>query len=505
MADAGLGESVGQQLERILATAPLASSPSLSRFLRFIVEETLAGRGREITEWNLGAQVFNRGGQFNPRFDPIVRVQTHHLRSRLAHYYAGPGSADPIVIELPPRTYVPVFRVVGQPLPPPQAAAPTLGLEPPAPLAAAEPPQPAASQPAARRSVAVAVAVTAVMALVAVAGLAWLDPFWRMERRPTHHEPDPVAQDRYIRGRYLLDRQTESAMRQSIDSFQQATARDPQFAAAFAGLADARNLMAQYGYMAPREGMDEARRAAERAIELDPELAEGHVALACILEAYDWNFAAAEREYRRAIQLDPELPAARLWYGMFLRDQNRIREALPELRRAEQLAPVSVLASVNLAYAFRLAGDFDAALDRARRAVELDPELPTANVLLASIYRARSDSGNADLALDRALRLAPGNPCALALLACTYARLGRREESVRLFHDLQQLAARRYVSPYDLGAVALLLGDEDRAVAWLEEAYRQHSSGMIFLRNDKAASALRSPRLLALIQRIGRG
>jgi len=493
LADAGPSESIGNQLERILSAPPLVSSPSLSRLLRFLVEETLAGRGAAITEYNLGVGVFHRGSEFNPRTDPIVRVQAHHLRSRLAQYYAKAGAGDPIVIELPARTYVPVFRVVEQPAAPP-------GVAPPG-----APPQPA-SRRSARVPVAVAAAVAlAILAAMALLGHALLGHSWRTAGRTGRHDPDPVAQDWYIRGRYLLDRQTEPAMRQSIDCFLESTARDPQFAAAFAGLADARNLLTQYGYMSPREGMEEARRAAQHAISLDPDLAEGHVALASILEAYDWDFAAADREYRRAIQLNPELPAAHLWYGMFLRDQNRIREAMPELRRAEQLEPFSVLASLNLAYAFRMAGDSNAALDRARRAVELNPELPTAAVLLASIYRWRSDAGDADVALDRALRLAPGNPHALSLLACTYAHLGRRAESVRLFHELQQLAAERYVSPFDLGNVALLLGDEDRAVTWFEEAYRQRSSGMIFLRNEKAGVVMHSPRLRSLIRRIGNG
>src|SRR5206468_8190742 len=147
-----------------------------------------------------------------------------------------------------------------------------------------------------------------------------------------------------------------------IASFQQAVERDPNFAAAYAGLSDGYNVLAQYGYIPPSEGMEPARRAAERALDIDPSLAEGHVALAAVIEAYDWNWKGAEREYRRAIELNPALPSAHLWYGMFLRDQGRMPEALPELRRAAQLDPYSVMTSINLAYGLMMEGNHATAL-----------------------------------------------------------------------------------------------------------------------------------------------
>jgi Tfp pilus assembly protein PilF len=343
------------------------------------------------------------------------------------------------------------------------------------------------------------------MVLVTLAAFALLGHSGPVKARNMRYEADPAAQDLYIRGRYLLDRQTESAIRQSIECFQKSMARDPHFAAAFAGLSDAQNLLVQYGYAAPHDGMDEARRAARQALALDPDLAEAHVSLAAILEAYDWDFQSAEREYRRAIQLNPELPAAHLWYGMFLRDQNRLTEAIPELRRAEQLEPLSVLTSLNLAYTFRMAGDTAAALDRAQRAVELDPELPSAGVLLANIYHARSDNGNAEASLSRALDHASGNPHALSIVACTYAQMGDRAKSSALFRQMEQLATERYVSPYDLANVALLLGDEERAVDWFEAAYRERSAGIVFLRNEKKLTGVHSERLRLLMEKIGRG
>ena len=263
----------------------MEASPSLCRFLRFVVEETLAGRSGSLKEYSLGTEVFDRGEAFDPRMDPIVRVQARNLRNRLAQYYAGPGDEDTILIDLPKRTYVPVFPGAGsarrkhplrwslrwQPLLCPFRRPPRLR---------SPPGLPGALLPA----------VSAILA-VALTGGALL---WQGRRAAPvpHHEPDPQAQDLYIRGRYLMDRQTESALRAGIACFQQAVTRDPQFAAAYAGMADGYNVLAQYGFIPPSEGMEQARRAAERALDIDPALAEGHVSLAAVLEAYDWNWKA---------------------------------------------------------------------------------------------------------------------------------------------------------------------------------------------------------------------
>ena len=272
-----------------------------------------------------------------------------------------------------------------------------------------------------------------------------------------------------------------------------------------AGLADALDNLVQYGFVAPRDGMEEARRAAERSLSLDPHLAEGYVALAAIIEAYDWDFKKAESQYRRAIELNPGLPAAHLWYGMFLRDQGRLTEAMPELRRAEQMEPMSVMASMNLAYALLISKDSGAALEMAKRTEELNPELPLAGLLLANIDRVQSNNDEAESMLDHALMLSAGNAHALSVLACTYARLGRKEESEGLLQELEEMATERYVSPFDLGNIALSLGDTDRAANWLEEAYRERSTGMVFLCKDKSDSIMNSPRLRSLMQKIGRG
>jgi tetratricopeptide (TPR) repeat protein len=500
--------SVTAQLERILKSPPLVSSPSLCRFLRYIVEETLAGRESEVKEHTLGVRVFDRGEDFNPRLDPIVRVQARNLRSRIAKYYEGPGAGDPIRIELPKGTYVPIFHHVNGDVPPSEEAGksgdpPAAPVTPASVMLASVMPVPPPRSPVAEsrqplRSRLLLATVVIALILVGIAVL-WIS---RIYAAPRHPDVDSLAQDLLIRGRYSLDRQTEGALREGILSFEQATARSPKFAPAYAGLADGYNLLAQFGYIAPREGMEKARAAARMALELNPRLAEGHVAMAAVIEAYDWNWGEAEREYRKALELSPGLPAAHLWYGMFLRDQGRLPEALPELRRAAQLEPYSVLTSINLAYGLMWEGNYSAALEQARRAVELAPDLPTASLILAYASRAASHTAESDAALDRALRASTGNPHALALVACELAKLGRRQESMRAVKELEGLSRQRYVSPFDLGKVSLVLGDGDQALNLFEEAYRQRSSGMIFLRHTKADCVRDTPRFLSLIDKM---
>jgi tetratricopeptide (TPR) repeat protein len=467
------------QLERILKSAPLVTSPSLSRFLRYIVEETLAGRSSAIREFTLGVHVFDRGEDFNPRLDPIVRVQARNLRARVAKYYETQGVDDPILIELPKGTYVPIFhKRIPEPVPAeaPVAAPPTTSIMPvPPPMSPVAEPRIEVRGPS-------RYLIAAVVLLVILIGIAtlWLS---QTHAAPGMMQPGTLAQDLYVRGRYALDRETGDSLRESIKCFEQALAHAPNFAAAHAGLADAYNVLSQFGLAAPREAMEKARTEARRAIELDPRLAEGHVALAAILEAYDWNWKGAEREYRRALELGPTLAAAHLWYGMFLRDQGRVTEALPELRRAAQLQPSSVLTTVNLAYGLLEQGDAAAAMEQARRAVQMAPDHPTASILLVYAAEAMSRPDDAQAALAQAQKAAAGNPHSLSMVAVALARWGRKEESLRLSQQLNELAHSQYVSPYDLGKVSLMLGDEDRAFGYFEEAMRQRSSGLIFLRN----------------------
>ncbi len=215
--------SVHEQLARITNSPPLVSSPSLCRFLRYIVEETLAGRASGIKEQVLGLEVFDRGLGFNPRLDPIVRVQARNLRGRMAKYYEELGKTDPIRIELPKGTYVPVFRHVGSPDDAVFAeAAPLAGQAPVVGVTSLSvmPAPPPRSPVAATRRLRPRFMVAAMILVVILAGITvlWISRTHAAARVAA--QADSLAQDLVIRGRYALDRQTESALREAIASFQ---------------------------------------------------------------------------------------------------------------------------------------------------------------------------------------------------------------------------------------------------------------------------------------------
>jgi tetratricopeptide (TPR) repeat protein len=175
---------------------------------------------------------------------------------------------------------------------------------------------------------------------------------------------------------------------------------------------------------------------------------------------------------------------------------------MPELRRAAELAPYSAMACLNLAYGLLAEGNSSAALEQSHRAVDLAPDLASAAVALVRAARAADQKQDADDALARVVRLASGNPHALSLAASELAHLGRREESVKLGAELESLASQRYVSPFDLGKVSLALGDGERAMNHFEEAFRQRSSGLIFLRNANASCVRDTPRFHSLIDKM---
>jgi serine/threonine-protein kinase len=248
--------------------------------------------------------------------------------------------------------------------------------------------------------------------------------------------------------------------------------------------------------------MEKARDAARKALESNPNAAEGHIAMAAVLEAYDWDWAGAEREYRRALDLSPDLQSAHLWYGMFLRDQGRLKEAMPQLRRASQLGPRSALAAVNLTYGLLAEGNTTAALEQARRAHELAPGLASASIALLHAARAAGQIKDSEGILAQALKTAADDPHSMAVLAGELARQGKREQSQALFDEIEALARTRYVSPFDRGKVSMALGDGNRALTLLEEAFRQRSSGMIFLRESAAACVRSDPRFQSLIDKM---
>jgi tetratricopeptide (TPR) repeat protein len=489
-------EAVREQTRKLLDSAVFASSPSLSRFLAYVVDETLDGRSAQVKEYVIGVSVLGRPDDYDPRLDPIVRVQARNLRNRLKIYYEGVGATDSVLIELPKGSYVPVFRWAL-----PQAESPV-----PLPVAHTPDPEPKVSvaDEATRRTSRARWAGAA--AMLALAGWTGLQLMSKAEFAPgadrmAVRSYSPVAEQLYARGRYFYAKHSDEALRRSVGYFERSVTADPEFAPGYAGLAEAVNVLVQYGQIPPREGMPRAKEAALRAIELDPNLPDAHVALGAVLEAYDWDFDAARREFRRAVELDPRHARARLWYGLFLWDQGDFDAAFPELERAHQLDPVSVFTTAGMASVEMRRGHFDRALALFNDVLELEPMSASAHLKLAMLYHKASRVPESIQAMERARQIGAENPMMLAWAAASYQRWGMKEQARRVVADLENLALRKYVSPFDLAMAYDATGDAERAISYLERAYEERSSGFAYFSKRKFHTVQSHPRFAALLSK----
>jgi len=306
----------------------------------------------------------------------------------------------------------------------------------------------------------------------------------------------------YLRGRYWASRYTEEGYRKSMEFLQSAIAADPGYALAYSGLADcyydASNML-----LPPREAMVKAKAAANRAAELDPTLAEAHISLGIVASKFDWDWAAAEREFQTALRLNPKLATAHMWFGLYRAGLGDSQVAIAELRSGQELDPLSTDISSYLATVFYWSRKNDAALKQARRTLEYDPNYFPAHITLAWILNAMNKPMEAVAACRKARELAD-TPWTLAALARAQALAGQREEARQALATLQKLSGERFVSGYDIATIYAALGQKDQAFSWLENAFSQRAEWLGYLKVDPQLDDLHSdPRFRDLLRRLG--
>lgn len=307
------------------------------------------------------------------------------------------------------------------------------------------------------------------------------------------------AYDLYLKGRYFWNKRTPLGFQQAIECFQQSIARDPNYARAYAGLADTYALLSGYTFTPQTEAIPKARAAALKALELDEGLAEAHTSLALITENYDWNWAAAEKEYRRAIELNPNYATAHHWYAEFLTWQGRFDEAFAESERARQLDPLSLIIASDNAAILHYSRQYERAIAHYHAVIDMDPNFAQAHLVVAS-YVAKGQFALALADLDKW----ESGPWKWSWQAHVYGRAGQRAQAKQALGKLQQLYRRQYLSP-DLALWAWVgMGDTDETYAWFEKAYAVHSNALTSLKVNPAFDPLRSdPRFQDLLRRVG--
>jgi len=322
-----------------------------------------------------------------------------------------------------------------------------------------------------------------------------------------HYTENNEAYQLYLRGRFYWNKRTEEGMTKSLEYFQQAIERDPTFALAYSGLADAYDLLgapdAAAG-MPPDEAMPKAKAAALKALEIDDTLAEPHVSLAHVKYYYDHDFETAEREYKRAIELNPNYSTAHQWYGVYLMSLGRFDEALTQMRRAQELDPLSLPINMTLGWALIAARQTDQSIEQLRKTLEMDPNFVLAHHRLGMAYEQQGKYAEAIAEFKQVINLTSGKPLGVAALARVYALAGQRADAQKLLGELQEQAKVRYVSPASIALVFAGLGEKDQALTWLDKAEKEHDGVIVRLKVDSRYDSLRSdPHFAEIVRRIG--
>jgi len=313
---------------------------------------------------------------------------------------------------------------------------------------------------------------------------------------------NPEAYQAYLRGTYQMRKLTATGINKAIEYFQRAIGLQPDFASAYAALAEA-YLAGGFTHLSPKESKPKAAAAVAKALEIDDALAEAHNSLALVKYTFEWDWEGAEREFQRAIALNPGYAWAHDWYGFYLAMRGRKEEAAREIRRALDLDPLSPWINTDLGEILRFARQYDQAIEQYQKTIELEPNYWPAHFLMGWAYLHKGDSSAAIAAFEKARSL-DDDPSALAGLGYAFAVAGKKSEARRALAQVEEISKRRYVPPYWLAGVHAGLGDQDRAFEWLEKAYEDRTVFITFLKVDPVMDALRpDPRYADLLRRVG--
>jgi TolB-like protein/predicted negative regulator of RcsB-dependent stress response len=564
--------AVREHLSRLLAGPAFAQVDRLKRFLRYVVEETVAGRAENLKEYSIGVEVFDREMTFDPRTDPIVRVQARRLRARLSRYYEEEGRNEEVRIELPKGSYAPIFhrrdpsalkRTVVTAL----ASRNTITVLPFADrtpkgdmayfceaisegivnalakvqqvrvIAAPRTGEVASSQAATIISGSVRksgnqLRITVQFIDSANDSYLWSEVFdrtgedeFRIEEeiaqavlekvkndiigsdggRRSRRPASISAYNLYLQGRYHCSQRTDAGLRKALDFFERAAAEDPQYAAAYSGLADAYSLLSHYGVLPPAEVWTKAASNAAWAVLLDDELAEAHTSLAHVKATQDWDWHGAAHEFQRAISLDPRSATAHHWYAVTCLVQlGHLDDALNEVLLAQTLDPVSTIISRDIARVLFYRREFDAALEQCDRTIERDPYFSGVYWILGLVQEQLGDLDEAAAAFQRGIQLVPDSRMLRGALGRVFALIGRPAKARQIIREMEESAHQRYVSPFEPAMIHFALGDLDRGFACLVKAQEERCFELISMSVDPRFDSFRDDsRLRAIANQIG--
>lgn len=317
---------------------------------------------------------------------------------------------------------------------------------------------------------------------------------------------DREAYDLYLKGRYFWNKRSEDGFTKAIEYFQQAIAQDPNYAQAYAGLADAYALLGSMpnAEIPRKEAMPLARAAALKALQIDESLAEAHTSLAFVRMHYDWNWPGAEKEFQRAIELNPDYATAQQWHAYDLMVMGRTEESLAEIHRAQELDPLSLIINTDAVELMYYARRYDEAIRQGRKTIDMDPGFALVHEFMGLVYLQMKQYTEAIAELQEGFRVSGNRIDFLSDVAIGYALAGRTDEARQILQKLKKGSTKRFDMPVYLSRVYRDLGEKDQALFWLEKAYQERDGSLILLQVDPGNDSLRSDRRFQdLLRRVG--
>ncbi|HEV8429121.1 MAG TPA: tetratricopeptide repeat protein [Pyrinomonadaceae bacterium] len=314
------------------------------------------------------------------------------------------------------------------------------------------------------------------------------------------------AYEAFLKGRYFYGGPvTQEGLQKSIDYFEQAIKLDPNYAEAYAGLANAYIRGGSvWGFLSPRETFPKAEPILKKALELDESLADAHASLARYRLYYEWDWTGAENEFKRAIELNPNVAIAHHEYASLLQVYGQFDKAVAEREIARRLDPLSPNAVATVGYPHYFAGRYDEAIKHFQQALELDPSFSWSHLWIGQIYLETGKLQQGIDEIQKAVKLSGGNTRAIATLGYAYAVAGKRNEALKVIANLQQLAKEKYVSPYYIAVIHAGLNNRDQAFIWLEKAFDERQPYLTLLNYEPFLVNLRGDaRFDDLRKRIG--
>ena len=317
-----------------------------------------------------------------------------------------------------------------------------------------------------------------------------------------HDTESPEAYQLYLQGLFYWNKWTEEGFRKATDFFNQAVEKDPNYAQAYAGLADTYNFLGESGYTAPQQVWQNAKSAAMHAVKLDDTLPEAHISLALVRESYDWDWTGAESEFKRAIQLNPNNSSAHQWYGDFLTRMGRFDEAKVELKKAQELDPLSLLTNTSLGRQLYYTRQYDAAVQQLKKTLDMDPKFVPAQHAIEAAYAQNGMFKEAIGERQKVLTLS-GNPDLAASIGEDFNASGYPGVMKSWLEGLKEISKRSYVSSCNMAQIYARLGDKNQALAALEMALEQRDSNLTYVRVEPAFDEIRSdPRFQKVMQQL---